>query len=124
MTHFGYLAIPEKEKVEWVRRHFDIVARKYDAMNTLLSLGIHYQWKRMAVNMMNLRSGDHVLDVCGGTGDLSRMAAERVAPSGRVVLYDINWEMMAAGAAQNVSLISRRPRFFRAGRCRKNRPSR
>ena len=97
MTHFGYLTIPEREKVEWVRRHFDVVARKYDSMNTLLSLGIHYQWKRMAVNMMNLRSGDHVLDVCGGTGDLSRLAAERVSPSGRVVLYDINWEMMAAG---------------------------
>jgi demethylmenaquinone methyltransferase/2-methoxy-6-polyprenyl-1,4-benzoquinol methylase len=97
MTHFGYLAIPEKEKVEWVRRHFNSVARKYDSMNTLLSLGIHYQWKRMAVRMMGLRSGDHVLDVCGGTGDLSRMAAGWVAPSGRVVLYDINWEMMAAG---------------------------
>ncbi len=97
MTHFGYLAIPEKEKVEWVRRHFDSVARKYDSMNTLLSLGIHYQWKRMAVKMMNLRSGDRVLDVCGGTGDLSRLVAREVAPSGRVVLYDINWEMMAAG---------------------------
>ncbi len=97
LTHFGYLTIPEKEKAEWVRRHFDSVARKYDSMNTLLSLGIHYQWKRMAVRMMDLRSGDRVLDVCGGTGDLSRMAAERVAPSGRVVLYDINREMMAAG---------------------------
>ena len=96
-THFGYLTIPEKEKVEWVRRHFNSVAHKYDYMNTLLSLGIHYQWKRMAVKSMRLRSGDHVLDVCGGTGDLSRMAAEQVAPSGRVVLYDINWEMMAAG---------------------------
>src|SRR5208337_5148065 len=100
MTHFGYLTIPEKEKVEWVRRHFDSVARKYDSMNTLLSLGIHYQWKRMAVRMMGLRSGDSVLDVCGGTGDLSRMASERVAPSGRVVLYDINWEMMAAGRSK------------------------
>ncbi len=97
MTHFGYLSVPEKEKVEWVRRHFNSVARKYDSMNTLLSLGIHYQWKRMAVGMMGLRSGDRVLDVCGGTGDLSRMAAEYVAPSGRLVLYDINWEMMAAG---------------------------
>ncbi len=96
-THFGYLTIPEKDKVEWVRRHFDSVAKKYDSMNTLLSLGIHYQWKRMAVGMMGLKSGDLVLDVCGGTGDLSRMAAERVVPSGRVMLYDINWEMMAAG---------------------------
>ncbi len=99
-THFGYLTIPEKEKVEWVRRHFNSVARKYDSMNTLLSLGIHYQWKRMAVRMMNLRRGDLVLDVCGGTGDLSRMAVERVAPSGNVVLYDINWEMMAAGRSK------------------------
>lgn len=97
MTHFGFLTIPEKEKVEWVRRHFNSVARKYDSMNTLLSLGIHYQWKRMAVRMMGLRPGDRVLDVCGGTGDLSRMAADYVTSSGGVVLYDINWEMMAAG---------------------------
>jgi demethylmenaquinone methyltransferase/2-methoxy-6-polyprenyl-1,4-benzoquinol methylase len=102
-THFGYLTIPEKEKVEWVRRHFSSVAYKYDFMNTLLSLGIHYQWKRIAVGMMNLRSGDRVLDVCGGTGDLSRMAAERVGPAGRVVLYDINWEMMAAGRPKTLA---------------------
>ncbi len=97
MTHFGFLSVPEDEKVKWVRRHFNSVARKYDSMNTLLSMGIHYQWKRMAVAMMGLREGDHVLDVCGGTGDLSRMAAEKIAPSGRVLLYDINWEMMSAG---------------------------
>jgi demethylmenaquinone methyltransferase / 2-methoxy-6-polyprenyl-1,4-benzoquinol methylase len=97
MTHFGFLAVPEEDKVKWVRRHFNSVAQKYDSMNTLLSMGIHYQWKRMAVAMMGLRAGDRVLDVCGGTGDLSRMAAEKIAPSGSVVLYDINWEMMAAG---------------------------
>ncbi len=97
MTHFGFLTVPEREKVEWVRRHFNSVARKYDSMNTLLSLGIHYQWKRMAVRMMGLRPGDRVLDVCGGTGDLSRMAADYATSSGSVVLYDINWEMMAAG---------------------------
>jgi demethylmenaquinone methyltransferase/2-methoxy-6-polyprenyl-1,4-benzoquinol methylase len=96
-THFGYLTVPEEEKVEWVRRHFSTVAKKYDYMNTLLSLGIHYQWKRIAIEMMNLRSGDRVLDVCGGTGDLSRMAAGKIGPFGRVVLYDINWDMMAAG---------------------------
>lgn len=110
-THFGYLTIPEKDKVEWVRRHFNSVARKYDAMNTLLSLGIHYQWKRMAVRMMGLRAGDRVLDVCGGTGDLSRMAAVGTAPSGRIILYDINREMMNAGRAKthaspNARLIS------------------
>ncbi|MGC8494494.1 MAG: bifunctional demethylmenaquinone methyltransferase/2-methoxy-6-polyprenyl-1,4-benzoquinol methylase UbiE [Syntrophobacteraceae bacterium] len=96
-THFGFLTIPEREKEEWVRRHFDSIAFKYDYMNTLLSLGVHYQWKRIAVRMMGLRPGQRVIDVCGGTGDLSRLAAERVAPSGSVTLYDINWQMMAAG---------------------------
>jgi demethylmenaquinone methyltransferase / 2-methoxy-6-polyprenyl-1,4-benzoquinol methylase len=104
MTHFGYLTIPEKEKVEWVRRHFNSVARKYDSMNTLLSLGIHYQWKRMAVRMMGLRAGDRVLDVCGGTGDLSQMAAEQTGPSGQIMLYDINWEMMNAGRPKTQDL--------------------
>lgn len=97
LTHFGFLSVPEKEKVEWVRRHFNAVAGKYDSMNTLLSLGVHYQWKRMAVKMMGLRAGDRVLDVCGGTGDLSCMAADWISPAGSVVLYDINWEMMVAG---------------------------
>ena len=103
-THFGYITIPEREKVKWVRRHFDSIAYKYDYMNTLLSLGVHYQWKRIAVRMMGLRQGQRVLDVCGGTGDLSRLAAERVGPSGSVVLYDINWEMMAAGRPKTLAL--------------------
>ena len=106
-THFGYLTIPEKEKMEWVRRHFSSVARKYDTMNTLLSMGIHYQWKRIAVRMMNLKFGDRVLDVCGGTGDLSRMAAEKVSPYGQVVLYDINWEMIAAGRPKTLTSPNR-----------------
>lgn len=107
MTHFGFLTIPERDKEEWVRRHFSSVARKYDAMNTLLSLGIHYQWKRIAVGMMGLRAGDRVLDVCGGTGDLARMAAERIAPSGSIVLYDINWEMMDAGRPKTAASAHR-----------------
>lgn len=103
-THFGFLTIPERDKVEWVRRHFNSVAFKYDYMNTLLSMGIHYQWKRIAVRMMDLRPGDRVLDVCGGTGDLSRMAAGLVAPTGSVVLYDINWQMMSAGKPKTLAL--------------------
>ena len=97
MTCFGYIAVPEDRKVDLVRRHFNTVAMKYDFMNSLLSLGIHYSWKRIAVNRMHLREGDRVLDVCGGTADLSLMAAQKIGPSGRVVLYDINWMMMATG---------------------------
>lgn len=103
MTHFGYLQVPEYDKVKWVRRHFNTVADKYDFMNTLLSFGTHYIWKRLAVRMMGLKEGDRVLDVCGGTADLTLLAAENVGKSGRVVLYDINWAMMAAGRPKVLS---------------------
>lgn len=94
---FGFLKVPEREKVEWVRRHFNTVACRYDFMNTLLSLGAHYIWKRIAVRMMGLRQGERVIDVCGGTADLALMAAEDTGPSGSIVLYDINRAMMESG---------------------------
>lgn len=97
MAHFGYRKIPEDEKVKWVMNHFNTVARKYDLMNTLLSLGIHHAWKRVAVKMLKLNVGDWVIDVCGGTGDLSVLAAQSVGSTGRVVLYDINRKMMKMG---------------------------
>jgi demethylmenaquinone methyltransferase/2-methoxy-6-polyprenyl-1,4-benzoquinol methylase len=97
MTHFGYRKVPEEEKVEWVMGHFNTVARKYDLMNTLLSFGIHHIWKRVAVQMLKPKVGDWVIDVCGGTGDLSVLAAKSVGPTGRVILYDINRRMMEMG---------------------------
>ncbi|MGV8074080.1 MAG: bifunctional demethylmenaquinone methyltransferase/2-methoxy-6-polyprenyl-1,4-benzoquinol methylase UbiE [Syntrophobacteraceae bacterium] len=103
LTDFGYLKVPEKEKVNWVRRHFDTVAHKYDFMNTLLSFGIHYMWKRIAIEMMHLEAGDRVLDVCGGTADLALLAAMRTGPSGEIVLYDINRAMMEAGRPKALS---------------------
>jgi demethylmenaquinone methyltransferase/2-methoxy-6-polyprenyl-1,4-benzoquinol methylase len=97
MAHFGYKEVPEKDKVKRVLRHFDIVAKKYDMMNTLLSFGIHYLWKRTAIKMLKLKEGQDVIDVCGGTGDLTLSAAKAVGLSGRVVLYDINRSMMEMG---------------------------
>ena len=67
VAHFGHRQMPTAEKVDWVRRHFNRVAPKYDLMNTLLSFGIQYAWKRTAIRMMGLSGGDRVLDVCGGT---------------------------------------------------------
>lgn len=95
--YFGYHRVSATEKGERVRRHFDSVAHCYDFMNTLLSFGIHYLWKKAAVRTMTLQPGDRVIDVCGGTGDLSVLAAKAVAPSGRVVLYDMNRNMIRAG---------------------------
>jgi demethylmenaquinone methyltransferase/2-methoxy-6-polyprenyl-1,4-benzoquinol methylase len=96
-ANFGFETVPEAEKVHRVRRHFNSVARVYDLMNTLLSFGIHYVWKAQAVGGMGLKPGQRVLDVCGGTGDLARLASRKVGPRGGVTIYDINWEMMAAG---------------------------
>lgn len=100
VTCFGYQAVSVDEKARRVLRHFESVAKKYDFMNTLLSFGIHYQWKRLAVRMLRLQKGDRVLDVCAGTGDLSLMAARRVGPEGILVLYDINRAMMEAGRSK------------------------
>jgi demethylmenaquinone methyltransferase/2-methoxy-6-polyprenyl-1,4-benzoquinol methylase len=107
-THFGLRRVAADEKAHWVRRHFNRVAPKYDFMNTLLSLGIHYVWKRQAVRMLGLKPGQRVLDVCGGTGDLSILAARRVLPQGQVVLYDINRAMMITGRATGSHRETRR----------------
>jgi demethylmenaquinone methyltransferase/2-methoxy-6-polyprenyl-1,4-benzoquinol methylase len=96
-TYFGYEPIGRSEKSVRVRKHFESVARHYDFMNTLLSLGIHYAWKRTAVRMLDLRPGQKVLDVCGGTGDLALLAAARAGRQGRIIVYDINRAMLAAG---------------------------
>jgi len=97
MTFFGYRRVPIQKKESYVRRHFDSIACKYDFMNTLLSCGLHYLWKRWAVKFIGLQRGQQVIDVCGGTADLSILAAGATGPEGRVILYDINRAMMEAG---------------------------
>ena len=94
---FGFQRVPVEEKAERVLNHFNTIAKHYDFMNTLLSFGIHHIWKRLAVRMMELAPGNQVLDVCGGTGDLSILAAKNIGPDGRVIIYDINRAMMLAG---------------------------
>ncbi|RJQ78412.1 MAG: bifunctional demethylmenaquinone methyltransferase/2-methoxy-6-polyprenyl-1,4-benzoquinol methylase UbiE [Desulfobacteraceae bacterium] len=94
---FGLRTFEENEKVKAVLGHFNRVAPKYDFMNSLLSLGIQHIWKRAAIRMLGIRPGDRILDVCGGTGDLAIQASRRSGPLGRVVIYDINWRMLAAG---------------------------
>ncbi len=96
-THFGFTQVDEKEKVNLVRGVFDSVASQYDIMNDLMSLGIHRIWKRVAVQLSNVREGDHVLDLAGGTGDLTTLFAKRVGKNGKIVLADINSEMLRTG---------------------------
>ncbi len=96
-THFGFRQVPEGEKARLVRSVFDSVAGKYDLMNDLMSLGIHRIWKRIALQLSHVRYGEQVLDLAGGTGDMTALFRERVGDRGRVVLSDINAEMLTRG---------------------------
>ena len=96
-THFGFETVDEAQKARRVRGVFDSVASKYDVMNDLMSLGLHRVWKAYAVAVANLREGDRVLDLAGGTGDLSRAFARQVGATGMVLHTDINEAMLRRG---------------------------
>jgi demethylmenaquinone methyltransferase/2-methoxy-6-polyprenyl-1,4-benzoquinol methylase len=96
-TDFGFQEVPENEKARKVAGIFSSVANRYDIMNDLMSAGLHRLWKRFAVEMGAVRKGGRVLDVAGGTGDLSSLFASRVGESGEVWLTDINREMLERG---------------------------
>ena len=108
LVDFGFHKVPEKEKNMRVKRHFDYLANNYDAMNTLMSFGIHYLWKRAAVRFLDLQTGQSVLDVCGGTGDLSVLAVREVGPSGKVILSDINRIMVETGRCKTTHGAARK----------------
>lgn len=96
-THFGYRDVPTGAKRGMVASVFRSVARRYDLMNDLMSLGVHRIWKQFAIGSMNLRPGQWVLDVAGGSGDMAASAAARVGREGHVVLSDINEAMLDVG---------------------------
>jgi demethylmenaquinone methyltransferase / 2-methoxy-6-polyprenyl-1,4-benzoquinol methylase len=96
-TRFGFERVTPDEKTRRVRGVFDSVAGKYDVMNDVMSVGLHRLWKRFAVGLAAPRAGQRVLDLAGGTGDLARLFAARVGPSGVVVHTDINHAMLAEG---------------------------
>ena len=96
-TDFGFQHVGEEEKAQRVAGVFDSVARRYDVMNDLMSLGLHRLWKRFTVEQSGVRPGDRVLDVAGGTADLARLFARRVGPAGEVWLTDINAAMLEIG---------------------------
>jgi len=96
-THFGFQTVDEQDKARFVRGVFDSVASRYDLMNDLMSAGMHRVWKAYTVMVANLKEGDQVLDIAGGTGDLSMAFAKKVGATGRVVHTDINEAMLSTG---------------------------
>ncbi len=96
-THFGYTQVPVEEKAGMVAGVFHSVAGQYDLMNDLMSFGVHRVWKFFTIEKAGVRNGHHVLDIAGGTGDLTASFAKIVGDSGRVVLADINESMLRVG---------------------------
>jgi demethylmenaquinone methyltransferase/2-methoxy-6-polyprenyl-1,4-benzoquinol methylase len=96
-THFGFEKVDETKKADRVRGVFDSVASKYDVMNDLMSMGLHRAWKAYTVAVANVRDGDRVLDIAGGTGDLARAFAKKAGARGTVVHTDINEAMLRQG---------------------------
>ena len=112
-THFGYRTVDADDKADMVRGVFDSVATRYDLMNDLMSGGLHRLWKRHTVAEARVRPGQRILDLAGGTGDLTKRFAKLVGPGGEVVLSDINEAMLEegrrrlvdAGIAGNVTIV-------------------
>jgi demethylmenaquinone methyltransferase/2-methoxy-6-polyprenyl-1,4-benzoquinol methylase len=96
-THFGFQSVDEQDKAGRVRSVFDSVAPKYDLMNDLMSMGLHRAWKAYTVLVANVKPGQKVLDIAGGTGDLAMAFAPKVGVEGEVVHTDINEAMLREG---------------------------
>lgn len=96
-THFGFKSVPKEQKVAMVADVFHSVAAKYDIMNDVMTMGIHRLWKRFTIDCSGVRPGQQVLDLAGGTGDITALFSKRVGPTGKVVLADINESMLNVG---------------------------
>ena len=96
-THFGFKTVEEAEKAGKVAEVFHSVAQKYDVMNDFMSAGLHRLWKKFTLDTSGVRSGQRVLDIAGGTGDLARGWAKKVGSRGEVWLTDINSSMLGVG---------------------------
>ncbi len=103
VTHFGYKTVPTADKERKVAEVFSSVAQKYDIMNDLMSFGIHRLWKRTAIKLSGVQAGQQVLDIAGGTGDLAKAFSTKVGRLGKVVLSDINPDMLEVGRTRLIN---------------------
>ncbi len=96
-THFGFQEVAWDKKQNLVNEVFDSVASRYDLMNDLMSGGLHRLWKKFVIDLASVKTGDYVLDLAGGTGDLTRAFIPHVGKDGFVLLADINFHMLSEG---------------------------
>lgn len=96
-THFGYKTVDEEQKASLVADVFHSVAGNYDIMNDVMSLGMHRIWKQFTFFTAELKPGNKVLDIAGGTGDMTKGFKKIVGDNGEVWHTDINSSMLRAG---------------------------
>lgn len=101
-THFGFSDIPKSEKTARVRGVFDAVASRYDVMNDAMSFGLHRVWKSDFIAQLGLHAGMKLLDLAGGTGDISLRALKKGCTD--ITLCDINAGMLGAGRDRFIDL--------------------
>ena len=93
-TDFGYEEVSSKEKTKRVDEVFSSVAGDYDLMNDVMSFGIHRIWKHFTVNISGIRRDSCVLDLAGGTGDITKLVRKKLGKDGHVTLCDANENML------------------------------
>mgnify|MGYP000281739559 CR=1 FL=1 len=96
-THFGYKTVEEDKKANLVADVFHSVAKNYDIMNDVMSFGLHRLWKKFTFFTAELKKGDKVLDIAGGTGDMTKGFKGIVGEAGEVWHTDINSSMLKTG---------------------------
>lgn len=96
-THFGFKTVTEDKKASLVADVFHSVAKNYDIMNDVMSFGLHRIWKRFTLFTSEIKPGDKILDIAGGTGDMTKGFKKIVGDSGEVWHTDINSSMLKVG---------------------------
>jgi demethylmenaquinone methyltransferase / 2-methoxy-6-polyprenyl-1,4-benzoquinol methylase len=109
---FGYQEVDAGDKGRLVREQFDPIARTYDRLNSLLSLGLDSRWRRKAVRALDLNGGSRVLDACGGTGRLAKLVRRAAGPDGFAAVYDLSRPMMEAGMRKDRAIDHGEPLPF------------
>lgn len=96
-SNFGFVNIRCEDKTQRVKHVFNSVSSYYDLMNDFMSFGLHRLWKRKIIYFLNPKPGEHLVDVAGGSGDVSLeylKFTNQFTPKSRVIIVDINYKML------------------------------
>ena len=103
-TDFGFSRVKSKDKSNLVKKIFENVSGRYDLMNDFMSLGIHRVWKKSMLHWLAPRSGQSLIDVAGGTGDIAFNFIKRAKTGANATILDLTESMMIEGKKKTIDL--------------------